>query len=194
MKLVDVGLKEQYNDADYVVVASSTLGKALVILEIDNRGHAGGGIYSPAAERLKNDGNFLAGANFDKVLFIRVNPTGHYTMADGRQANLDKKARWLIVRDWIVTYLRYPLGAWAFQMDKVLVYLFYNAESNLIDIRPADFETVVSYKPPGLGSPAPLDLADWGCTLDPYLLVRGSSLAQEHLALNNRHPIERRSI
>ena len=37
VKLIDVGLKEQWNDADYVIVATSSLGKALVILEVDNR-------------------------------------------------------------------------------------------------------------------------------------------------------------
>ena len=90
VKLIDVGL-EQYNDADYVIVAKSTLGKALVILEIDNRGHAGGGIYSPAAEKQKNDGNFNAGNGFDKVLFLRVNPSGQYTTSDGEQASLKTK-------------------------------------------------------------------------------------------------------
>ena len=91
VKLIDVGL-EQYNDADYVIVAKSTLGKALVILEIDNRGHAGGGIYSPAVEKQKNDGNFNAGNGFDKVLFLRVNPSGQYTTSEG-EASLEKKAR-----------------------------------------------------------------------------------------------------
>ena len=187
VKLIDVGLKEQWNDADYVIVATSSLGKALVILEVDNRQHAGGGIYSPAAEKQKNDGNFQAGASFDKVLFLRVNPSGQYTVGDG-QANLDKRARWLIVRDWIVTFLRYPLGAWAHQ-DKALVYLFYSGDSGLIDVRPSEFETVVAYKAPALPSPAPPDLADWACCLDPYLLVKGSALAQEHLALKDRHAI-----
>ena len=187
VKLIDVGLKEQWNDADYVIVATSSLGKFVVIFEIDNRQHAGGGIYSPAAERQKNDGNFQAGASFDKVLFLRVNPSGQYTVGDG-QANLDKRARWLIVRDWIVTFLRYPLGAWALK-DKALVYLFYSGDSGLIDVRPSEFETVVAYKAPALPSPAPPNLADWACCLDPYLLVKGSALAQEHLALKDRHAI-----
>ena len=182
-----MGLKEQWNDADYVIVATSSLGKALVIVEVDNRQHAGGGIYSPAAEKQKNDGNFQAGASFDKVLFLPVNPSGQYTVGDG-QANLDKRARWLIVRDWIVTFLRYPLGAWAHQ-DKALVYLFYSRDSGLIDVRPSEFETVVAYTAPALPSPAPPDLADWACCLDPYLLVKGSALAQEHLALKDRHAI-----
>ena len=185
VKLIDVGL-EQYNDADYVIVAKSTLGKALVILEIDNRGHAGGGIYSPAAEKQKNDGNFAAGNGFDKVLFLRVNPSGQYTTSEG-EASLEKKARWLIVREWIVTFLRYPLGVWAYEKDKTLVYLFYDHDSNLIDKRP-EFNTVVAYKPPGLPAPTPPDLADWSCSLDPYLAVKGSALAVEHLVLKDRHP------
>jgi hypothetical protein len=185
VKLVDVGL-EQYNDADYVIIATSTLGKALVILEIDNRGHAGGGIYSPAAEKEKNDGNFAAGNGFDKVLFLRVNPSGRYMISDGEQANLDKRARWLITREWIVTFLRYPLGTWAYEKDKVIVYLFYDHDSDIIDVRPATFNTVVTYRPPALPSPAPPHLADWSCSLDPYLAVKGSALAQEHLALKDR--------
>jgi hypothetical protein len=188
VKLVDVGL-ESYNDADYVIVATSTLGKALVILEIDNRGHSGGGIYSPAAEQQKNDGNFAAGGGFDKVLFLRVNPTGRYNVGEGEQGNLEKKARWLIAREWIVTFLRYPLGAWgAYEKDKVLVYLFYDFDSNLIDNRSDQFATVVAYKPPGLPAPAPPHLSDWSCALDPYLVIKGSALAQEHLALKDRHP------
>ena len=187
VKLVDVGL-EAFNDADYMVVATNTLGKAAVILEIDNRGHSGGGIYSPAAEREKNDGNFSAAGSFDKVLFLRVNPSGRYTVGEETFANLDKKARWLIVREWIVTFLRYPLGTWTYK-DKALVYLFYDFDSHLIDRRPTEFDTVVTYKPPGLPTPTPTHLADWSCALDPYLVMKGSALAQEHLALKDRHPL-----
>jgi hypothetical protein len=80
------------------------------------------------------------------------------------------------------------LGTWAFEKDKVLVYLFYDFDSNLVDRRTDQFATVVAYKPPGLPSPVPLHLSDWSCSLDPYLVVKGSALAQEHLALKDRHP------
>ena len=172
-------------------LSSSRSFQYLVILEINNRAHAGGGIYLAAAERQKNDGNFQAGANFDKILFLRVSPTGQYMTDEGEQANLDKKARWLIVREWIVTFLRYPLGSWAFEKDRVLVYLFCSHDSSLVDVRPSEFQTIVAYQPPGLGRPASPDLVDWACSLDPYLLVKGSSLAQEHLALKNWLTIER---
>ena len=85
-------------------------------------------------------------------------------------------------------FLRYPLGVWAYEKDKTLVHLFYDHDLNLIDKRPAEFNTVVACKPPGLPAPAPPDLADWSCTLDPYLAVKGSALAVEHLVLKDRHP------
>ena len=143
VKLIDVGLKEQYIDADYAIIVSFSLGRALIILEIDNLSHGGGGQYTPDAERKKNDGNFAAGRGCDKVLFLRINPSGRYTTTEGETANIDKKARWLIARDWIVCFLRAPYGTWAFG-DKTLVYLFYDHSSPLIDQRPAEFSTVVA--------------------------------------------------
>ena len=90
-------MQEQYNDADYVIVASSSLGKALLILEIDNMSH-GAGTYTQESERRKNEGNFASAAGCDRVLFIRINPSGKYTTAEPGDANQDKKARWLIAR------------------------------------------------------------------------------------------------
>ena len=89
-----------------------------------------------------------------KVLFLRVNPSSQYTTSEGEQASLEKRARWLIVREWIVTFLRYPLGVWAYEKDKTLVYLFYDHDSNLIDKRP-EFNTVVAYKPLAVKGSAP---------------------------------------
>ena len=169
VKLVDVGL-EAWNDADYVIVASSPLGKALIVLEIDARSHSGGGQYTPPMERAKNDGNFAAGRGHDRILFIRINPSGEYTGATGETENVDKRARWLIARDWIVTFLRAPYGAWAYP-DRTLVYLFYDSGSNLIDRRPDQFHTEVAYQAPALPT-ACTDLADFACTLDPYLLMK----------------------
>ena len=37
LKLIDVGL-ESFNNVEFVIVASSSLGKALIVLEIDNMG------------------------------------------------------------------------------------------------------------------------------------------------------------
>jgi hypothetical protein len=182
VQLIDTGLAEQWNDADYVIVAKSSLAKALIILEIDNRAHAGGGQYSPELESKKNDGNFAAGEGFGKILFIRINPTGAYTTGEG-QANPDKRARWLVARDWMACFLRYPFGSWEFG-DRTLVYLFYSYESQLIDRRPEAFATVVTDKPPALPEGSPL--ADWGCSLDPYLVVKGGSVAQQALALEGR--------
>lgn len=192
VKLLDVGL-EQYNDADYVIIATSSLGKALVILEIDNLSHSGGGQYTPEAERQKNDQNFASGNGFDRVLMVRINPGGKYksTPAQAAYDNCDKKARWLVLRDWVVTFLRAPYGAWTFG-DRVLLYLFYDCESPLIDRRPA-FTTVVAYQAPALPTPNTPKLADWACTLDPYLIVKGSTIAQECLALDRRHPQPQRA-
>jgi hypothetical protein len=184
VKLIDVGL-DSYNDADYAIVASSALGKALIILEIDNMSHAAGAQYTPESERKKNDGNFAAGAGFDRVLFIRVNPSGRHSVADNQTPNLDKKARWLVVRDWIVTFLRAPYGTWTYG-EKTLCYLFYDCNSQLIDARPDAFTTVVAYRAPALPLPALPDVADWACSMDPYLLIKGSKYAQECLALDGR--------
>jgi hypothetical protein len=183
VRLIDVGL-EQYNDCDYAIVASSSLSKSLVILEIDNQSHSSGAQYTPELEAKKNDGNFAAGLTFDKVLFIRINPSGPYRGPSGEQENPDKKARWLVARDWMVTFLRAPWGTWSFA-DKALVYLFYEHGSALIDRRPNVFDTVVAYRGPSLPANAS-ELADYACTLDPYLMTKGSSVAQECLALNNR--------
>ena len=185
VKLVDVGL-EAWNDADYVIVASSLLGKALVVLEIDSRSHKGGGQYTPSAEQAKNDGNFAAGRGHDRILFIRINPSGEYTGPAGETENVDKRARWLVTRDWIVTFLRAPYGAWAYP-DRTLVYLFYDSDSNLIDRRPDQFHTEVAYQAPGLPPACADDLSDFACALDPYLVLKGSKLARECLALDNRH-------
>ncbi len=182
VKLIDVGL-EQYNEADYVVVASSSLGKALVIIEIDNMSHAGGQ-YTPESEKKKNDGNFACAAGFDRVLFVRINPSGAYSTPEGAK-NMDKKARWLIARDWIVTFLRAPYGSWAYD-DRLLLYLFYDHTSPLLDRRPAAFTTVLAYQAPALPEPRAADLADWACSLDPYLMTKGSTIAQEGLALSCR--------
>ena len=65
---------------------------------------------------------------------------------------------------------------------RTLVYLFYTHNSDLIDRRPQEFTTVVAYRAPALPTPPLPDLADWACTLDPYLAIKGSTLAQEHLA------------
>ena len=105
---------------------------------------------------------------------------------------MDKKARWLIVRDWIVTFLRAPYGTWTFG-DKTLVYLFYNHDSPLIDRRAAEFDTVVAYNPPALPEPPLPDLADWACTLTPYGPTKGCQHSKEHLALGNSHPQPARS-
>ena len=69
-----------------------------------------------------------------------------------------------------------------------LVYLYYHFDSELIDRRPEEFSTVVAYRAPALPMLPLPDLADWACTLDPYLAFKGSTLAQEHLALAGRHP------
>ena len=58
--------------------------------------------------------------------------------------------------------------------------------SALIDRRPSVFDTVVAYQPPSLPGPAS-ELADYACTLDPYLMTKGSSIAQECLALDGRY-------
>ena len=68
---------------------------------------------------------YLCNTLYDRVLFIRVNPSGPYRSSSGLLENPDKKARWLVARDWIVTFLRAPWGAWAFA-DKTLVYLYYD--------------------------------------------------------------------
>jgi hypothetical protein len=183
VRLIDVAL-EQFNDCDYAIIATSSLSKAIVILEIDNQSHNSGAQYTPELERKKNDGNFAAGSAFDRVLFIRINPSGPYRVPSGQQENRDKKARWLVARDWIVTFLRSPWGTWAFA-DTTLVYLYYDHGSALIDRRPSVFDTVVAYQPPSLPANAS-ELADYACTLDPYLMTKGSSIAQECLALDNR--------
>lgn len=156
----------------------------MVILEIDNLCHAGGGQYSPESERKKNDGNFAASLGFHKVLFIRINPSGQYMTSEG-QENIDKKARWLVMRDWVTTFLRYPYGTWTFP-DQTLLYLFYSHNSPLIDRRPTVFSIVVAYRAPALPEPHNPDLADWACCMDPYLICKGSKLAQKHLALDKR--------
>jgi hypothetical protein len=138
VKLIDVDLGT-YNDCDYVIVATSSLNRALVMIEIDNQQHAGGGQYAPEAECNKNSRNFASGDDFDQVLFLRVNPCGKYKMAGGEEACIDKKARWLVARHWIVCFLRAPWGAWTLGGDKhrSLVYLFYSEDSPLLDRRPA---------------------------------------------------------
>ena len=77
------------------------------------------------------------------------------------------------------------LGTWA-QGDKVLLYLYYNHDSQLIDRRPEAFTTVVAYQAPALPNSSPNSLADWACSNDPMLLTKGSDLAKEHLSLENR--------
>ena len=122
-------------------------------------------------------------------------PSGKYRVAAGEEGNTDKRARWLIARDWIVCFLRAPWGSWTLggATGRTLVYLYHNFDSELIDQRPEEFSTVVAYRAPALPVPAISDLADWACSLDPYLAVKGSTLAQEHLALAGRHPQPPRS-
>jgi hypothetical protein len=186
VKLIDVGL-EQYNNADYVVVASSSLGKALVVLEIDNMSHSGSStLYTPEAEAAKNDGHFKVDRQgYDRTLLLRVNPSGEYVDGAGAKANVDKKARWLVARDWMACFLGHGFGAWSWG-DCTLVFLYYDSTSALLDERAASHDTVVAYGPPALPVPRPQELADWACCVDPYLLVKGSALAQEHLALAGR--------
>ena len=93
---------------------------------------------------------------------------------------VSKKARWLVARDWIVTFMRAPWGTFE---DKTLVYLYYDSGPALIDRRPNVSDTVVAYQPPALPANAS-DLADYACTLD--LMTKGNSVAQECLALENR--------
>ena len=57
MRLVSQG----FNSCDFAVVATNSLTKQVVLLEIDGRQHAGGGQYSPEAEQKKNAENFAAG-------------------------------------------------------------------------------------------------------------------------------------
>lgn len=66
VKLIDVNL-EAWNDADYVIVATSALSRALVIVEIDATHETGG--YTPESERNKNDGNFACGAGLTACCF-----------------------------------------------------------------------------------------------------------------------------
>jgi hypothetical protein len=193
VRLIDVGLQDLFGDGtccDYAIIATSSLSKSLVILEIDNQSHSSGAQYTPELEAKKNDSNFAAGSTFDRVLSIRINPSGPYTGPSGQQENPDKKARWLVARDWIVTFLRAPWTAWGFQ-NQSLLYLFYESRSYLIDRRPNVFDTVVAYQPPALPANAS-ELADYACTLDPYLMTKGSSIAQECLALDCRFEQPRR--
>ena len=191
LRLVDTDLA-QFNDCDYAITATSSLSKQLALLEIDNNQHAGGGQYSAEAEQKKNTENLASGRGFDKVLLMRISPSGKYKRPGGEEADLDKRARWLIARDWLVTWLRAPYGTWTLG-DKAVVYLFYDHDSQLIDRRPIEFTTVVAYQAPALPTPAPPDLADWACTLDPYLVVKGSTLTLEHLALPKRRAQPARS-
>jgi hypothetical protein len=119
------------------------------------------------------------------VLFLRIKPSGEYTNEQGERNNMDKEGRWLIARDWVVTFLRAPYGTWSFP-DKTLVYLMYDAGSRLIDRRPDQFHTVVAYSPPALPEPGEAELSDFACTLDPYLITKGSAIARSALSLSQR--------
>ena len=185
-------VSQEFNSCDFALVATSSLAKQLVLLEVDGRQHAGGGQYSPEAEHRKNTENFAAGQGHDKILMLRVSPSGRYHLPSGEEADIDKKARWLIVRDWIVTFLRAPYGTYT-HGAKTLAYLFYNYDSPLIDRRAAEFDTVVAYQPPALPAPTLPDLADWACTLTPYGPTKGCQHSKAHLALSSRHPQPPRS-
>lgn len=206
-------LAAQYNEADYAIVATNTdvdrrvLRRVIVIVEIDNDSHSSGGLngqYSPKNEADKNDRHFKVAGDlgFDSAMLLRINPSASYRRiandedSDSEATQDDvpdmpvmhgKKARWLVARDWVVTFLRQTYGAWAWG-DRVLVYLFYDENSPRIDQRPAPrpFDTVVVYQAPALPDPKPADLADWACCIDPYILIKGSVVARVALALDDR--------
>jgi hypothetical protein len=184
-------LTARYNKADFALSATSGLsGNHAVLGEIDGACHKGkagpDGMYTPEKEHEKNLGHFAL-PGFSKTLLIRINPAGEYTTPTGK-VDINSKARWLVARDWMVTFLRSPWGTWKFG-DKTLVYLFYDFDSILIDRSP-EFTTVVAYQAPALPAHAEgaVPLADYACTLDPYLLMQGSEHAQTHLALADRFP------
>ena len=78
-------MSQGFNSCDFVLVATSSLTKELVLLEVDGRQHAGGGQYSP--EQKKNTENFAA----DKNKLLRVSPSGRYSLPSGEEAIA---ARW----------------------------------------------------------------------------------------------------
>ena len=55
-----------------------------------------------------------------------------------------------------------------------------------MDRRPEQFHTVVAYGPPALPEPCEPELSDFACTLDPYLIIKGSSIARDALKLTGR--------
>lgn len=143
-------------------------------------------LYTPEAEAAKNDGHFKVGREgYDRTLLLRINSSGEYVDAARTKANVPGKARWLVARGWVACFLRHGFGSWRWG-DCMLARLYYDSTSTLIDKRPASHDTVVAYGSPALPAPRPQELADWACCLDPYLLVKGSALAQEHLALAGR--------
>ena len=166
-----------------------------MLIEIDNNQHAGGGQYLPHLEQQNNTSNFACGKDFDRVLLLRISPSGKYKVAAGEDGNTDKRARWLIAHDWILCFRRAPWWSWTLggATGKILVYLYYHFDSELIDRRPEGFSTVVAYRAPTLPTPPLPDLGDWACTLDPYLVVKDSMLAQDYFALAGRHPQSVRS-
>ena len=193
--LIDVD-PNAYNNADYAVVAASSLGKARVLIEIDNNQHAGGGQYSPELERQKNTSNLACGKDFDRVLLLRISPCGRYRMAVGEEGNADKKARLLIARDWIACFLRAPPAL----VDGVsgIVQLLQTCRCQMQPRRSrrsrprhssrdcqaqehvASDGQAATTRSPGARPPR-------ACTLDPYLAIKGSALAQQHLAQAGWH-------
>jgi hypothetical protein len=215
---------ESYRDAENNVRPGLTV---TVILEIDLN-HHGNTAYTRESEFKKNYSNFAIGKDNARVLMIRVVP--------GAQGDPSRRC-WLIVRDWIVTFLRAESGTWPSDevSNRTLLYLNYPETSNLIHRYSEDtdlelenrvpFRTIVTDLPPGLpprpegeaasagpsskrsrvsskrskvdksgagpsssaaaeASPSPaLFPADWACSLDPFLLCKGSDLARQCLTL-----------
>ena len=76
-------VSQGFNSCYFALVATSSLTKQLVLLEIDGRQHAGGRQYSAQAEQTKNTENFAVGRGHDNPDATRV-PVGQVPAAKRR--------------------------------------------------------------------------------------------------------------
>ncbi len=93
---------------------------------------------------------------------------------------VSKKARWLVARDWIVTFLRAP---WRTFADKTLVYLYYDSGFALIDRRPNVTLSLPTNHP--LCQPMQATWQTMHAHSTWATLTKGNNVAQECLALEN---------
>ena len=184
---IDAGgevVREKNKDID----ATISLGKVNYALEIDTNHEGSKPEYKKDKKNIKALHCLTKSGNKKLCVHIRINPLKKYNKHN-KSNTFTPLLRWLALRDLIVMLYRMFEKNEFLDVDDPIFYMFYKADSKLIDTnrKPYLVHSAVSL-PSELLQEEPRRFADWECMVDP-LLPHYSK--QTHMLLQNRTPLDK---